>query len=319
MKRSKKLIMLLLAVLVIAMIPGTAFAKKKKSGGKAYVPTAGEYYYYNESENDWVPEGSFTASYKKDGRITEYTLLSKDGAVNEQYQYSWKKNYLSKVIYTDIYYSYSGAPSSKSVTTTTYKYKKKLPKTMTQTSEYTDFNEPSENDTDTYVTSYTWTKKSGIGRKTQKDSSHREVEGFDITKKKQLKGTFSDYDKISYYKNGNVKMIVTDQVSKDYQRTITKRFNKNGYLVSYDSYVKEIDDEDGERIYTTNKSYEYVGGKNFTEIICTETSDENWAAHPEWNYKSTNKYKIKVTGSMKVKKSRNCDRFGHNVWLGYEW
>lgn len=65
MKKTRKLMMIMLTLLIVAMIPGTAFAKKAKKAGKSYVPTAGTEY-KDEETNTWEPSGeSFKAVFDK--------------------------------------------------------------------------------------------------------------------------------------------------------------------------------------------------------------------------------------------------------------
>ncbi|MBP3873033.1 MAG: hypothetical protein J6E32_04885, partial [Lachnospiraceae bacterium] len=183
MKRTRRIAFLLVTVLVMSLMSISAFAK----GGKVNVPTAGEYYEWNKYTNQWEKEGTFTASYKKDGSITNYKYTEYQDpkytwpapASTNEIKYSWKKGFLSKVteIDTSYYGGYDNNPvyTSTGTYTTKYKYKGKLPKKVTVSNQYVTTNPEYayQNNTTSSVTTYSWKGKIGTTKYNDKSDGEK--------------------------------------------------------------------------------------------------------------------------------------------------
>ena len=67
MTRSRRLLVMLIAAMLIMAIPGTAFAAKKSKGGK-YVPTSGVKYYLEDGKWEQSKE-TLAAVFDKSGKV----------------------------------------------------------------------------------------------------------------------------------------------------------------------------------------------------------------------------------------------------------
>lgn len=329
MKRTRRIAFLLVTVLVMSLMSISAFAK----GGKVNVPTAGEYYSWNKYTNQWVKEGTFTATYKKDGSITSYKYTAYQDpkytwtapASTNEIKYSWKKGFLSKETSISTYYTYGDndvAYPNTTTTTTKYKYKGKLPKKETNSTQivYGDPSEAYRNNTTSSVTSYSWKGKIGTEKYLNKADGTKSSSLIETTKKGQFKGYYYSNSTTEYMKNGNIKKQTTKEKGTQSKSTVVKKFNKNGYVSSYSS-VSTYSEPDyvGTISNIISVSYTMGAGKCPTEIIYTRTySDDTHNPHnTSWTPSpaTTTQYRVVVTATKSVKKAMNCDKFGNGVWL----
>lgn len=330
MKRTRRIAFLLVTVLVMSLMSISAFAK----GGKVNVPTAGEYYEWNKYTNQWVKEGTFTASYKKDGSITNYkyteyqdpTYTWSSPADTIEYRYSWKKGFLSKE--TEIYTYYSGGYNNNPVYTgtrtytTKYKYKGKLPKKVSSSDQYVTTNPEYayENNTTSSVTTYSWKGKIGTTKYNDKSDGDKSSSLIETTKKGQFKGSYYGNSTTEYMKNGSIKKKTTKYKGSQYNSTAVTKYNKNGYISSYSkvtTYSQPSQVGTDSEIIGVN--YTMGPGKCPSEIIYTRTINNgshnprstSWTPSPA----TTSQYRVVITATKSVKKAMNCDKYGHGVWL----
>ena len=258
MKKSRKLMMVLLAVLIIAMIPTTAFAKKAKKGGKGgkwYVPTAGTEYEWDKQKNDWVPVNrTFEAKFDNKGRVKTltYTSVQKDTLkvqAVDSYTFAWKGDLLSKERNVDADYDDQGRVHGTTYETS-YKYKGKKLSKYNSSSVTTNVNGAV---TGTYSAKgqYSW----GSGKKNNvkgsyagewDNASYDDKGGLnwhnagrsadEITLKKgKLSSSWDINTTYKYYANGNLKSARSKYTSNDgsgltYHEEV-QEYNKAGFLV----------------------------------------------------------------------------------------
>ena len=302
MKRTKGIVALLITVLVMSMLSVTAFAK----GGKLYAPTSGERYSWSSTENTWVKNGTFTADYKKDGRITSYTFTSDKGKLYLAEKYTWKGALLSRIDRTDYEYDEDGKLTETTNIVTKYKYAGSLPSKVTST---TTTEAQGKVEVTKRVRNYTWGEQSGYSRSTDEETDEKTTESYDLTKKGQLKGTWSEHNKIDYYSNGNVKQQTSKQTSKTENYYSIRKFNKYGYETYHYTTSSSVDDDGEKYTHVGNYQFDYIWGEGHCpkEIMKTYTSTANGAES------TTFKDRIVITGTKKVSKIWKCDRFGHVV------
>ena len=322
MKKSRKLMMVLLAVLIIAMIPTTAFAKKAKKGGKGgkwYVPTAGSLEYWDKEKNAWQPSGeTFTANFDNKGRVKAVTYTYTDTDTkrvwsSDTYTYTWKGDFLKSKKNVDTYTNTEGQVSG-STYETTYKYKGKKPSrekyTYVRTNSKGIVTYSSSTDTQ-----YTWgAKKGSVASETHytdfnEDGSVDTDSGYRganvITLKKGKKGaSWTSYTTYKYYANGNLKAAVTNDTGS--KETTVREYNKAGFLVKY-SRTWVVKENGGYKTNWTTTTYNWqMNGKQPVSVESSNAVSEGEADPPQkWTF----------TSVKKVKQSRNCDAFGTSVWI----
>lgn len=209
MRRTKRLWTLFLAVMIIAMIPASAFAASKKN-----IPTAG----YKEQLKDgkWVKLNDFSMNYNSQGKIISYSRRFAGGG-SEKTTYKWNGDRVIQSTYTSSDKSTNKEKRSflkkkknfvKSAVvdngndhiTLTYKWKKN---TATVTEKYDDnSSEPS---------SYT-VKVNNNGRILMESHPREYASGPLVYKYK-------------YYGNGNLKSITNSNGA-------VMKYNKDGYLAA---------------------------------------------------------------------------------------
>lgn len=307
----------MLLVLISTMIPAIAFAKdagKAGKDGKTYVPTAGTEYRWDKKKNKWIRTGvKFSADYDKQGKVRSVKIAWKDDKAKEseslKYNYTWKGDNLQKESFK--YKSLSNGKSGESYSVkTTYNIKNKKPVKEENVCYYYDEDGQLAGSFIT-KTKYTWKKNnkkgSGETRYTlqKKDDktpyTGRSTDTYTL-KKGKIAASKEDGYSFKYYDNGNLKSITkTSTDGKD--KSVTK-FNKAGYRVKY-SYSHK--DEKG--VVTG-----YVTTYKWT-IADKKPKGVEWYTK-ELNGTTTDRYRYKYTETKKVAKSRNCDTFGIEVWLG---
>ena len=322
MKKSRKLMMVLLAVLIIAMIPTTAFAKKAKKGGKGgkwYVPTAGSLEHWDAEKNAWVSSNeTFTANFDNKGRVKAVTFVNTDPDTqrvwwSETSTYTWKGDFIKSSKDVETYTNIEGKVSG-STYETTYKYKGKKPSRRKHT--YTSTNSDGRQ---TYYSSsdaqYKWGKKQGVvateyhyidykeDGSVADDGGSRSADM--ITLKKGRKGaSFTSYTTYKYYANGNLRSAVTNNTGS--KETTVSEYNKAGFLVKYTrTWVVQENGSPKTQWSTTTYNWQ-MNGKQPVSVESSNVVSEGEANAPQkWTF----------TSVKKVKQSRNCDAFGTQVWL----
>jgi len=230
MKKVKRLAAWMILVFVVTAASLTAMAAKKAG---EYVPVYGEKYV--QQNGSWIPVGSVSASYKKDGKCTGFSSTDSKGLQRGE-RYTWKGDYITKLVCD---YRDSG--------TLKYTYNKKH-KLVSRTRGLTKY-------------TYRWSGKSAI----YSDGNYTEKLAFN--KKGQLTkavyGT-SAYT-FSYYKNGNLK--------KSSSSFAVTNYNSRGDLKSFSySYLNMnavftyVKDEAG-RIKQVNVAYTDRNGAHNAKIV----------------------------------------------------
>lgn len=295
MTRSRRLLVMLIAAMLIMAIPGTAFAAKKSKGGK-YVPTSGVL--YNLEDGKWVEaKETLAAVFDKSGKVRSVQYKGENWSKTTTY--AWKGENLRS-------YSYARTGTSYSYTTNTeYTVKKKKPSkyrsTYTRTRVY---------DGKTYSGSeeavYRWGKKDGSVAYSYRNKDNVETgRGSDIItlKKGKLAFEWGSNTSYTYYKNGFLKAITSP--SYDGKSVVSTEYDSYGYPVKSSSTWS---DDDGNGWRTTSYAWAYdAKTKCPTEVVVTTTESDS---------STSNSYKWVFSNPMKVKKVRNCDAFGNPVWLG---
>ena len=295
MTRSRRLLVMLIAAMLIMAIPGTAFAAKKSKGGK-YVPTSGVK--YNLEDGKWEQsKETLTAVFDKSGKVR--SVQNKGESWSETTTYAWKGENLRSYSYAYTGTSYSYA------TNTEYTVKKKKPSKYRYT--YTDVD-----DGETYSGSteavYRWGKKDGSVAYSYRNKDNVETgRGADIITLKKGKRAFvwNSNTSYTYYKNGLLRSVSRpDLDGKGYNTT---EYDQYGYPVKYENV--DIDSDGSSDWNRTNYTWTYdPKTKCPTEVVVTETYSDNATPYT---------YKWVFSNPMKVKKVRNCDAFGNQVWLGF--
>ena len=110
----------------------------------------------------------------------------------------------------------------------------------------------------------------------------------------------------TYYKNGLLRSVSKPELDgKGYRTT---EYDQYGYPVKYE-YV-DINSDGSSDWRRTDYTWTYdPKTKCPTEVVVTET--RSYDATPYT-------YKWVFSNPMKVKKVRNCDAFGNQVWLGVD-
>lgn len=317
MKKTGKLLTAVLAVLLFTMIPGIAFAKETKKSdksGRNYVPTAGIGYTWDEEKNTWIPSGeTFTAVFNQQGKVMSLNIVWKSDDAREteslQYNYQWKGDNLRRE--TAKYVSSNNGKAGESYSLkTTYKVKQKKPVKEKDVCYYYD-EDGQLAASFTTETKYKWNKNNKKGSSTTK-ASYWDKDSMDpytmkssnayTLEKGRISTSRKDRYSFKYYKNGNLKSI-TKTSADNGTRSVTD-FNKAGYRVKY-SYSSK--DENGAATgYVRTYKWSVVNGK--PKSVEWFTKDQNG--------RITDRYRYQYTKTKKVARSRNCDVFGLEVWLG---
>ena len=317
MKIRGKLLTAVLSVLILTMIPGTAFAKEAKKSVKSggiYVPTAGTEYIWNEEKGTWVPSGeTFKAVFDKQGKVRSLDIVwkSDDGREAEslKYTYKWKGDNLRRESLKYVSSNDGNAGESYSVKTT-YKVKQKKPvKEKDVCYYYDEYGQLAASFTT--ETKYKWNKnnKKGSGKtkssswdKDSNESYTIKSKGAYTLKRGKISKIRKDGYSLKYYKNGNLKSVT--KISADGVTRSVTEYNKAGYRVKF-SYSSK--DENGAAVgYVTTYRWSVDGGK--PKSVEWFTKDLSGSI--------TNRYLYQYTRTRKVSQSRNCDVFGLEVWLG---
>ena len=311
MKKNRTLTVLLIAALLAAMIPGTAFAKAKK-----YVPTEGTKYTYEGGKWKKTSE-TFTASFKSSGKVTSVKVKNfrvdfdneSYGIGSKEWKYAWTGDNLKKEEYkvdrTDTQ-KYTDEETGDvieekihevSTDVSSYTIKKEKPKKFSETIKISLNGDLLRHDE--INCSYTWKGKKGTVKGTEKRIKNWGDPGYTKTIKDEIKlksGRRASVKtggwKYTYYGDYLLK-----KESGTYANGIafTRTYNKNGF-------VKEK--KDG----SLKTSYQWTIKSGVPkEVVVTETGNGK-----------TKKYKWVFTKTKEVSKIRNCDAYGLPVWLGVE-
>lgn len=314
MKKTRKLMMIMLTLLIVAMIPGTAFAKKAKKAGKSYVPTAGTEYKWDEETNTWEPSGeSFKAVFDKQGRVRSLSVAWADDAGRFTdylvYTYAWKGDNIKKesLKYTS---SDDGKSSESYSIKTTYKVKKKRPVKEKYVCYYYD-KDGQIASSSTIQTTYRWDKDNKNGSRVTKSRSQnrddtvpslsRSTDVYTL-KNGRLSTSWMDNYSYKYYKNGNLKSV--SRTGEDGRTKDVTKYNNAGYRVKHSRTV--TDDDGAVTKNVTTYKWTISGGK--PKSVEWFTRDQSGTV--------TDRYRYEYTKTRKVKQTRNCDVFGFEVWLG---
>ena len=316
MKKNRALTVLLIAALLAAMIPGTVFAKAKKS--KKYVPTAGTKYTYERGKWKKTSE-TFTASFNRSGKVTSVKIKNyrtdfdstSYGLGSKEWKYAWTGNNLKKKECVTDWVNYEGHADDETGRSgvekipevisdiASYTIKKGKPKKSTEIIKQ--FQGSSKNPSwhDETRCNYIWKGKKGIVKETDKRIKDWGGTGFtktindEVKQKSGRRVSEKEGDwKYTYYGDCLLK-----KESGTYKNgaTCTRTYHKNGF-------VKEV------KINDKKTSYRWTIKKGVPkEVVVTETG-----------YGSTRKYKWVFTKTKSVSKIRNCDAYGLPVWLGVD-
>ena len=338
MKRTRRIAFLLVTVLVMSLMSISAFAK----GGKVNVPTAGEYYVwqnhytYDEATDkavltggEYVKSGSFTASYDKTGKIKSFIKYDDLGNVESKTTYKWKKDNIYKIAKItndfdyDWKYDYNLKKSVKEKATlissetgsSKYKYKggKLSKRSSSSVKTYTDGKTIPKYENSS--AKYSYLKNTAVGKVTDKVSGEKNYDVFEVTKKGQKKA--SGATKYEYAKNGVMKKVTITEKGTRANFSAKTTYNKYGYPTGYQSTYYRINDEGIGVTSTYSTVYTYVWGAKHCPSQIEWVHSYSSSTDTEPNEPS--KYKIVVTGTKSVKQARNCDGFGRRVGLMSEY
>lgn len=315
MRKNRVLTVLLIAALLAAMIPGTAFAKAKKS--KKYVLTAGTKYTYEGGKWKKTSE-TFTASFDSSGKVKSVKIKNyrvdfdstSYGLGSKEWKYAWTGNNLKKKECVTDWINYEehddpemnqGAEKIPEVISdiTSYTIKKGRPKKSTQIIKDFQGSSKSLRWHDETRCSYIWKGKKGTVKGTDRRIKDWGGSGFtkaindEITLKSGRRVSVKEGDwKYTYY--GDC-LLKTESGTYADGMKFTRTYNKNGF-------IKEVKND------YKKTSYQWTIKKGVPkEVVVTEKSDS-----------STRKYKWVFTKTKSVSKIRNCDAYGLPVWLGVD-
>ena len=295
MKRTRKLmVMLLAAAMLVMMVSGTAFAKKK---GKVEIPTAGYRVYVNEQGQETQTTDAFTAKIDKSGRVVSVAYT---GGISKTYSYSWKKDNLSRISYAENYLDDDGTPRA-STYDLSISVKKKKPSTTVLT------RQELKNGSATYrytaTSKYKWNKKDGSeaisGDRFWGDGDTDKFRDADVItlSKGRRSSEWRSNNMYTYNKNGTLKKYV--DTSLDGKEWSIKEYDSNGFIQKEERHYSDND------WYKTEYTWTFDGKKpTSVKIVETNSYNGNWTE--KWVF----------TASQAVKKARNCDAYGFIVWNG---
>ena len=303
MKRTRKLmVMLLAAAMLVMMVSGTAFAKKK---GKVEIPTAGYRVDVNAQGQETQTTEAFTAKLDKSGRVVNVTYT---GGVSRTYNYSWKKDNLKSISYAESWVDDDGTSGS-------YTYglsisvKKKKPSTTVETRQNVRNGRVTYRYTET--SKYKWNKKDGSQASSAdslwsdgETSKYRSADVITLSKGRRS-SEWNSNNSYSYNKNGTLKKF--QRVALDGTDWNVEEYDSNGFILKSERYDSATDWDKEEYTWTFD-------GKKPVSVTVVHTSDEGPA--DSWTEKWV------FTASQAVKKARNCDAYGFEVWNGvpiYYW
>jgi antitoxin component YwqK of YwqJK toxin-antitoxin module len=289
------------------MIPGTAFAKKKK--GKGEVPTAGKLYYLDQGK--WQPtDNTFTAVVDKAGKVTSVSYTNGHGS-SSTYSYEWRGENLVHVVHNRSNTWDNGSDAYSFDLSITIRKKKPAAATETRTR----YENGKLVERNLIVSTFRWNKKDGSQAKEYnnvwEDNSTdkgRDADIITIAKNRRTSKWNENYT-YTYYKNGALKTVT--RIGRDGREKSYREYDANGYLIvertEGDWEVREWQ----KRNYTwtfegkTPKSVEIQGTGSWPDDEGTYTV-ESYAE--KWEF----------TATQPVKKVRNCDSYGIEVWNGIE-
>ena len=280
MKKTKRLWILVLAIMMLMMVSANVFA------ASVYVPTEGNKYKWDADKKKWVKYESFKTTFDKSGRIKKYVRKSKGKSFTETFK--WKENLVVEDKYTDN--TGNGIYSR----TIKRKNKKNLLTKMVLT-------ETSDGNTTKSTYTYSWKGKKATGKKTSKTESTKYTVVIDGKKRpvKYIYDTFTSTH--AYYKNGNIKKSLIGGAP-----TFIDEYNSAGYSTSWTNKIPCH--ENGNRVGTVTykETYTYTMDKKRKcpkSMIKVCTRDGVF----------TEKYKTIYTSFKKVSRTRNCDAFAYDL------
>lgn len=309
MKRSKKVLAVLLAGAMTAGMATTAFAKKVSGT----IPTAGTVYRKSSDAKDYTEQGSFVSGYETSGKVRYYIYTDKVSNYTITTTYKWKGNLLSKVqtVFDD--------KNETRTSLTTYKYSKnRLVSESYKSLATSKKGEPAE----IYATNttYKWNGNEAVVKESDKISGYKTVTGTITAKKngKKTAVTSSTSGPVNYkYENGLLKQRYVKAVGIQELHVSMTNYNSLGYPVNSMS-INRYDAP--QRTNSTNSStttYAYtLAGKTPVEMVKTYT--ENYKDDGK-DRSYTNYTKVVYTAFKSVKQIRNCDGFGNDVFFATDF
>ena len=325
MKRNRKLAMLLITALILAMmVPGSVFAKKKK---KYEVPTEGVLYSQDEKGAFQPTDQTFTATYSSDGKVATVTYKDdsewKDANGEDwgkyhlltTYSYKWKGNNIRSFSWTHTESSsgpnYSDNTSESYSMNNTIKKKKPAVSKESYVRDYTYKSEEEQGSGHTkqnQTSTYRWNKKEGsvkiAGEFFDDGEKYTRLSANVIGLKKGRR--VSDWvngAKFTYYKDGKLKAVTQNYPDGRIEKA---SYNKEGYLTNESRVYPPRTTQETTYTWTMNSKT-----KCPKEVVITfkeKNEAETWGWTNKWVF----------TKTKKVSKVRNCDAYGYPVWLGTE-
>ncbi len=290
MKRVKRLVMVLAAVMLAGMISSAAFAAKK-----VYVPTNCTVSIWNDEKQVWEDMYQFQYTYDKKGRLKKEVYSSDDFASTTQY--TWKGNFIVKYKGS----STSSKGDSKYSAVFTYKNNRRIKEVTTTKTGGSKF---------TVSSTYSWKNRTAkvTTKYTGGTTGKSKVKA---DKKNRINYKKDDYSTLTvkYYSNGNPKTeVIKDGLG------CTVNYNSNGYLTSETGksmrYTKSADGEIiGEREVSYTTVYEYV-------MDAATNCPKEWYETTTDSEGAVSRRRCIVSSYTKVSKARKCDASGRLVGFG---